>query len=93
MGLPMQVPFSMFVQSVRGNDVLAVVIEGRRMGYKLRPRSLARMLPKVCTTPAWETSCQGPRMGWMNAGGIINATVLHHLGANTPAELAGCLLW
>ena len=49
-----QVPFSTFVQNVRSNDVLAVVVEGRHVGFRLRPRSLARMLPKVCEA-AWDT--------------------------------------
>lgn len=67
----LQVPFSMFVQNVRNNDVTALVIEGRHMGFKLRPRSLARMLPKV-------TEPQEPLRG----SRYHHCTTLRSLGAS-----------
>ncbi len=44
-------PFSTFVHNVRANEVQAVAIEGRHVGFHLRPKALARWLPRDA---AWQ---------------------------------------
>ncbi|CAK0786015.1 hypothetical protein CVIRNUC_009228 [Coccomyxa viridis] len=44
--ISVEVPFSVFVQAVRSNEVLAVAIDDRRFAYRVRPGMLKKALPK-----------------------------------------------
>ncbi|CAL5228503.1 g11652 [Coccomyxa viridis] len=48
--ISIEVPFSVFVQAVRSNDVLAVAIDDRRFAYRIRPGSHKKLLPKGADT-------------------------------------------